>query len=379
MKETWPPEGPKLVWKVSSIGHGYSSVAIARNRIFTAGMINEETHVVTLSMDGRILWKRPVGESWKASERQRWAIAYSGSRATPTIDDDTVYFLSELGQLAAFDVAKGEKRWSLNIAEKFEAEKPEYGYSESVLVEGNRLFCCPAGSKAYVAALDKNNGDVLWTNAEITDPVGNSSPVLARIEGVQQLINLTAEQVFAVNPDDGTLLWQYPFANTRVNNIADVIVHDGLVYASSGYGKGSVLLKPERASDGTFTLNAAWESEMLDNHHGGVVLIDGYLYGAGHESRGWFCLDFLTGNKRWQTPGKGSLTYADGHIYCLDEKGRMSLVKADPKEWIQVAHFNVPKGGRGAYWAHPVICGGRLYIRHSDQLFVYDVSKNATP
>ena len=375
LRQTWPEEGPPLLWTASGIGHGYSSVAVAGNRLFTAGMLGKETHVVALDLNGRILWDRAAGESWEASEHQHWAVPYAGSRATPTVDGDTVYFLSELGNLTAFDVANGDKRWSKDIAQTFGAEKPEYGYSESVLIQGDRLFCCPGGEKAYMVALDKRNGDLLWANAEINDDVGNSSSVLAEIAGSEQIISVTSARIFAVNPEDGKILWQYPFSNKRSNNATDVIVQDGLVYASSGYGKGSVLLKPERSKDGAFTVKVVWESELLDNHHGGVVLVDGHLYGAGHESRGWFCLEFLSASQCWQSRGKGSLTYADGHLYCLDEKGQMSLVRADPKEFIQVAQFTVPKGGEGAYWAHPVVCGGRLYVRHSDQLYAYDISQ----
>lgn len=375
----WPEGGPKLLWTASGLGHGYSSVAVVGDRIFTAGMIGKDTHVVSMSLDGKILWQKRAGASWEASERQRWAVPYSGSRATPTVDGDTVYFLSELGTLTAFIAANGDERWSLDVAKTFGAAKPKYGYSESVLVHGNRLFCCPGGKKAYMVAVDKRDGRVLWVNREINDSVGNSSSVLAEIAGVTQIISLTSARVFAVDPEDGALLWQYPFGNKRGNTATDVIVEDGLVYASSGYGKGSVLLRPERSGDGAFTVNRVWESEFLDSLHGGVVLVDGRLYGAGHVAKGWFCLDFLDGSKCWQKAGKGSLTYADGHLYFLDEKGRMSLVLADAKAFNEVARFTVPKGGRGPYWAHPVVSHGRLYIRHSDRLYAYDIREKSRP
>ena len=370
---TWPEEGPKQLWTASDLGHGYSSVAVAGNRIFTAGMIGKDTHVVCMDPDGKIIWQRQAGQSWQASERQRWAVPYSGSRATPTVDGDTAYFLSELGTLTAFAAENGDVRWSLDVAKTFEADKPKYGYSESVLIQGNRLFCSPGGKKAYMVAVDKRDGRVLWVNKDINDPVGNSSSVLAAIDGVTQIISLSSARVFAVNPENGALLWQYPFGNERGNSATDVIVEDGLVYASSGYGKGSVLLRPERSEDRAFTVNKVWESKLLDNRHGGVVLVDGRLYGAGHVAKGWFCLDLLAGSECWQEEGKGSLTYADGHLYLLDEKGQMSLVRADAKAFTEVARFAVPKGGRGPHWAHPVVSGGRLYIRHSDRLYAYDI------
>jgi len=371
--KTWPKDGPELVWTASGLGHGYSSVSVAGGRLFTAGMIEKETFVTALDRDGKVLWRRPNGESWQASKRQRWAVPYAGSRGTPTVAGDTVFHLSELGRLTAFDARSGQERWRRNLLEAFEAKRPKYGFSESVLIREGRLFCCPGGQKGHAVALDKQNGKTLWAKTDIADPIGYSSFVVADIAGVEQLISLSAARVFAVRADTGQLLWEYGFANARNNNATDVVVHGGLVYASSGYGKGSVLLRPQRQADGRFTVAPVWSSDLLDNHHGGVVLVDGHLYGAGHRARGWFCLELKSGDKRWQAPGKGALTYADGHLYCLDEKGLMSLVRATPKKWDVVSSFTVPRGGEGAYWAHPVVCGGRLYVRHSDRLYAYQV------
>jgi outer membrane protein assembly factor BamB len=373
--QVWPQSGPRLLWTAAGIGHGYSSVAIAADIIFTAGMIDKQTHVTALDPTGKIIWQRVNGQSWEASARQPWAVPYAGSRATPTVDNETVYHLSELGRLAAFDVRTGKERWHADILQSFRAERPEYGYSESVLIHGNALFCCPGGDAGYVAALDKATGQTLWANTDIKDAVGNCSPVVARIDGLDQLITVSAERVLAFGLEDGRLLWDYAFANKRQNNVADVIVSDGLVCASSGYGKGSVLLRPRRRSDAGFSVESVWTSNLLDNHHGGVLLFDGHLYGAGHEARGWSCLDFKTGRQLWLADGKGSLTCADGRLYCLDEKGKISLVTATSRKWDEISSFRPPRGGRGLYWAHPVVCGGRLYVRHSEQLFAYDIRK----
>jgi outer membrane protein assembly factor BamB len=199
---------------------------------------------------------------------------------------------------------------------------------------------------------------------------------MASIDGVEQIITLSANRVLSFEPEKGHLLWQFEFGNKRENSCTDVIVSDGAVFASTGYGGGSVLLRPKRDGDGMFSVEQLWRSELLDNHHGGVVLLDGNLYGAGHESRGWFCLNFKTGEKLWQSRGKGSLTYADGRLYCLDEKGTMSLIRATHSKWAQVSSFRMPRGGRGLYWAHPVVYKGRLFVRHSEQLFAYDIRKN---
>jgi outer membrane protein assembly factor BamB len=374
--QAWPEDGPELLWTASGIGHGYSTVSLEYDRIFTAGMIDKKTYVTALDLSGKKVWQKLNGQSWEAAPYQTWAVPYAGSRATPTVDGETVYHLSELGRLTAFDMRNGGEKWHIEIMKTFDAQRPEYGYSESVLIQGNTLFCCPAGKKGYIVALDKTTGKTLWANTDIGDAVGNCSPVLARIDDVLQLITLSASRILSFDPRSGQLLWDYPFANSRENNVADAVIANDLVFASTGYGKGSILLQPKRQADGRFSVEPVWTSELLDNHHGGVLLVDGFLYGAGSEARGWFCLEFKTGAKKWQTRGKGSLTYADGRLYCLDERGTMALVKATPEEWTQVSSFRMPRGGEGAHWAHPVVCGGRLYLRHSDQLFAYDIRKD---
>ena len=374
--QSWPPDGPELLWTASSIGHGFSSVAIAEGRIFTAGMIDKQTYVTALDMSGKKLWQRLNGQSWQASERQPWAVPHAGSRGTPTIDGNTVYHLSEMGQLTAFDVLTGKGKWNKNLLKTFKAERPKYGLSESLLIYRNTIICCPGGAEGYVVALDKNSGRTLWTNKQIKDPVGYSSPIVARIDGIEQVLTMSAERIFSFEPAKGRILWEYPFGNQRNNSATDVIVKDDLVYASTGYGGGSIMLRPKREGDGKFFVEQVWKSELLDNHHGGVLLLDGYLYGSGHNARGWFCLEFDTGSKMWQVPGKGSLTFADGRLYCLDERGKMSLVKASFENWDEISSFDVPKGGRGYFWAHPVVCGGRLYVRHSDKLFAYNIRGN---
>lgn len=371
----WPAEGPPLVWTAGGIGLGYSSVAIADGRVFTGGMIKKQTFVTALDQNGKTIWQRPNGLSWEATKSQPWAVEYSGARGTPTVENDTVYHLSELGRLAAFDVRTGDERWHVELLQTFQGERPKYGLSESVLVHGNSVICCPGGQKGYAVALDKATGRTLWANTDIQDSVGYSSFVVARLDGVEQIVNSSARQVFALDPANGRLLWKYTFGNSRDNSATDTVVHDGHVFASCGYGGGSILLRPQRQPNGDFAVQEVWKINLMDNHHGGVLRLGDHLYGAGHEFRGWFCLDFKTGNQQWRSSGKGSLTYADGHLYCLDEKGTLSLVRAMPEKWTEVGSFTLPQGGRGQYWAHPVVCGGRLYVRHAEKLFVYDVHK----
>jgi outer membrane protein assembly factor BamB len=366
----WPQDGPELVWTISGLGKGYSAVSIADGYLFTAGIENQQTFVYAFDLGANLIWKKPNGESWE-TERS-WARTYNGARSTPTYSDGMVYHLGELGRLTAFDSKSGEEVWSIELREKFDAEIPEYGYAESVHIEGDRLYCCPAGTKAYLVCLDKHNGQLLWANTDIPGTVGFSSLIIFDHVGFQQIAGLSSNCIFGVDLNTGKLLWQTDYENDRSNNVTDPIFHNGYVFASSGYGKGSILLKLNPSGDG-ISPEKVWQTDLMDNHHGGVILHKGYLYGAGHNARGWFCLDFLTGTEIWKSGGKGSITYADNMLYCLDERGIMTLVKATPEKYEAISSFEVPDGGEGMHWAHPVICGARLYIRHQDKLFAYDI------
>jgi len=366
----WPEKGPKMLWMFSGLGEGYSSVTIAAGYIYTAGMIEKQTFVYAIDLNGKQVWKKPNGPSWETTMRH--AMSYTGSRSTPTYDNGVVYHLGELGRLTAFDARTGSERWSLELRERFDAEIPEYGYSESVFIDGERLYCNPAGRRGFMVCLDKENGELIWANTDIPGTVGFSSPILVKFGGYRKLIAMTSNCVYGADTNTGRLLWNVAYENQRSNNVTDPIFHDGYVFASSGYGKGSILIKLTVSGE-EIVPETIWHTPLMDNHHGGVILHDGYLYGAGHNARGWFCLDFMTGEQMWNTRGKGSLVYADNAFYFLEERGTMKLVRATPEKFDAIGSFEVPDGGKGMHWAHPVVCGGRLYIRHADKLFAYDI------
>ncbi len=287
----------------------------------------------------------------------------------------TISGLGEMGRLAAFDYKTGKEIWNVELRDKFDAEIPEYGYSESVIIDGDRLYCNPGGKKGYTVCLDRKNGNLIWANTEIQEPVGNNSSIIFEHGGYRQIAGVTSKSIYGLDTKTGKLLWFMEYENSRENNIADPIFHDGYIFASSGYGKGSILIKL-KVSGSKIIPETVWQTELMDNLHGGVILHDGYLYGSGHNARGWFSLDFATGKEMWKSDGIGSVTYADGMLYCLDERGIMTLVTATPEKYTAVSTFEVPSGGKGMHWAHPVVCEGRLYIRHTDKLFVYDVKGN---
>ncbi len=368
--KVWPKAGPKVLWTVTGLGEGYSSVSIAKEYLFTAGMINNQSYVFAFDLNGKQIWKKPNGQAWESTMSH--ARGYTGSRSTPTYDDGVVYHLGETGRLAAFDYRTGKEIWFLNLRENFDAEIPEYGYSESVHIDGDRLYCSPAGEKGFMVCLNKKDGELIWVNEEITGVAGYSSPILAEFGGYLQIINMSSNCVYGVDTKTGKLLWSVEYEGPRSLNNTDPIFHNGYVFASSGYGKGSILIKLN-ISGKEIIPETVWHTTLMDNHHGGVILLDGYLYGAGDRSRGWFCLDFMTGEQMWKTRGKGSLVYADNMFYFLEETGTMKLVKATSEKYDETGSFEGPDGGKGMHWAHSVVCGGRLYIRHNDKLVAYDI------
>ena len=374
MIKAWPKDGPELLWTVSGLGEGYSSVSLGDGLIYTAGKANNQAYVFSFDLKGKPVWEKPNGKTWATTMSH--ARSYTGSRSTPTYDNGILYHLGESGRLAAFDSKTGKELWHKELIQEFNAENPEYGYSESVFIDGDNLYTRPAGEKGFQVCLNKHNGELIWANMEIPGLEGYSSPVIMEFGGYRHLIGSSSNCYYGVDTRTGKLLWKVDFENRQGLNVTDAIVYNEYVFISSGYGKGSLLVKLT-VSGKEIIPETVWQSELMDNHHGGIILHDGYLYGSGSNSKNWFCLDFLTGKQVWKTQGKGSVTYADGMLYMLDERGTMKLVRATPDKYDLSGEYKVPVGGEGMYWAHPVICGGRLYIRHADKLYAYDISNQS--
>ena len=366
----WPVNGPSLLWTVSGLGEGYSSVSIGGGLLYTAGKYENQTYVFCFDLNGKSVWKKPNGKSW--STTLSWATSYIGSRSTPTFDNGKLYHLSESGRLTAFEAKTGKEIWTRDLSVDFDAESPEYGYSESVLIDGNNLYVKPAGKKGYQVCLNKATGETIWVNTEISGTMGYTSGVLNNFGGIRQIVSSSSNSFYGVDIASGKLLWKVDFENPRELNLTDAVCFKEYVFITSGYGKGSMLvrLKP---SGKIFIPETVWQSKLMDNHHGGVILDNGYIYGSGSNSRGWFCLDLLTGKQMWNTDGKGSVTYADGMLYLLDERGTMKLVQATSEKYEKTGEFKVPSGGESMYWAHPVVCVGKLFVRHADKLYCYDI------
>ena len=363
----WPEEGPKLLWTAEGLGHGFSSVSIARGMIYTAGNIDDDTVITAMDMGGRILWQVKNGAAWTKS--------YAGTRGTPTIDGDRLYHESPLGEVVCLNAKTGKRVWGLNILEKFFGRNTRWALAESLLIDGVRVICCPGGEKTTMVALDKMTGRTVWKCRGTDDLAGYASAVLAEYKGLRIILTLTSKAMIGVNADGGDLLWREGHVSMFDENVLRPLYHDGQVFVSSlsaGSVKWKINVRGKKAS-----VEEVWRCKEMDNHHGGVILLDGYLYGSSclYNGSRWICLDWKTGEKKYaeRGVGKGSLTYADGMLYTLGERGKMGIVKPTPSGHEVVGQFKIPDGGEGRSWAHPVVCAGRLYIRHGEFLYVYDV------
>ena len=295
-----------------------------------------------------------------------------GPRGTPTVDGDRVYAEGGHGDLTCLDAATGKTIWHRNLVRDFGGGRPGWGYCESPLVVENLLIVTPGGNKGTLVALDKLTGEEVWRSAGVKEGAQYSSPVVAEIAGVRQVVQFASKSVFGVRLSDGEFLWSYSAANNGTANITTPIVAENHVFASSGYGTGGGLAQIIASGDGLRAEEVYFEKKMA-NHHGGIVRVGDHMYGFGNG--GLICMHYLTGEIAWtaRSVSKGSLVYADGMLYCLGEGHQMALVEATPEEYRERGRFKIESFGRPS-WAHPVVAGGRLYLRNQQRLTAYDVS-----
>ncbi|MCX7047534.1 MAG: PQQ-binding-like beta-propeller repeat protein [Candidatus Sumerlaeota bacterium] len=372
----WPEGGPRLIWETRDIGEGYATVAIAGGRIYTAGNIGADTVITAMDLSGKILWQSKNGPAYKRAE--------PGARATPTIAGGKLYHLNGDGDVICLDAKTGAKIWALNMLEKFDGRNIQWGLSESLLVDGARVYCCPGGEKVMMAALNKDTGETIWTCVGVGDKPGYAAAIMVDYKGLRQIITMTSAEAISVAAETGKLLWRYDYPAPYDVNASSPIYHDGRVALFSTWGRGATMLKLNVEGEGVNARCAAeqvWYTKELDNEHGGVVLLDGYLYGladGNHQKRHWACLEWNTGKTMYSVDGlpasrSATLTLADGMLYLMSDRGTVALAPADPKGLDIVSRFDLPKKGKGPAWAHLVILGGRLYIRHGNFLYCHDV------
>lgn len=364
----WPENGPSLIWTAKGLGEGYSSISIADGRIYTAGNIGGDTVITALDLEGTIQWQIKNGTAWTGS--------YPGTRGTPTIDGDFLYHESPHGNVICLDAKSGEKIWEVNVLDKYHASNIQWALSESLLVDGNYVICSPGGPQVSMVALDKRTGAVAWTAPSTDELSGYTSAILFEHGGLRIVTTLTSKSIIGVNADNGELLWRVGHGSDLPQSAVMPLFHDGhllIITLNWGTVKWKVLVSGQEAS-----IEEVWHNEEFSNHHGGVVMAKGNIYGwsASRHGRKWVCLDWETGEIEHMGTDveRGSSTYADGLLYILGaKKGEMALVQPTESGFELLSLFNIPEGGEGPSWAHPVVAGGHLYVRHGTFLYKYDV------
>lgn len=384
--QEWPEAGPPLLWRASGFGSGYSSLAVVGGRVFTMGDIGKDQFLIAASdEDGAILWKQRVGPAW-AEEM------FGGSRGTPTVDGARVYALGTDGDLLCADLRTGEALWRRNLPRDFSGRmmfaggRYDWRFSESPLVDGDRLIVTPGVKGAALVALNKLTGEELW-RASIPDlgqagldGAGYASAVISEAAGVRQYVQLLGRGLVGIEARTGRFLWGYNRIANSVANIPTPIVFDDHVFASTGYGAGAVLLKLQKSEAGVEAREVYFlQADTMQNHHGGLVLHDGHVYSGTGLNKGFpLCVEAATGKVRWgpiRNAGRNSaaVLYADGRLYYRYQGGRMILIEATPEGYRERGSFMIPDVEKES-WSHPVVANRRLYLREQDQLLVYDIA-----
>jgi outer membrane protein assembly factor BamB len=380
--QEWPKDGPPLAWKVNGLGGGYSSPSVAGGRIFGMSYRGGNEVVWALSeSDGKEQWSTVVDPASKEIGHP----GNEGSRCTPTVDGEFVYALGTVGDLVCLKTNDGQEVWHKNLKKDFGGRAMAmWAYCESPLIDGDKLICTPGGIEATTVALDKRTGDVIWkSKVSKGNGAGYASPIVIQAAGHKQYVHFLEGGLVGIDGESGKVLWQSSKPANGTANCATPIFADDSIFASSAYGGSGVLIKLSKDGADGVKADQVYSTRNLKNHHGGMILYDGYLYGAtgGNEGGNLVCIDFKTGDVKWnekdddkQRARKGAITMADGRLYFRQEKdGMMTLLEPSPKEYIERGRFKQPDRSHSNAWAHPVIANGKLYIIDQDVLFCYDV------
>jgi len=374
--KSWPEGGPKCILTVEGIGKGFSSAVISAETIYVTGMKESKDYLSAISFDGKIKWQVTYGNSWTKS--------FPDTRSTPTVDGNRIYLISGTGRLVCIDAIDGKEIWAAEVDADFESQWHDWGVAESMLLVDNLVICTPAGKKAAVVAYDKVSGKLAWQTKSFDGQRCYASPVLFKWKDFRYIVTSTTKELIAVIPETGEVAWSFTHwqADRDPNEdggqiyINNALIRDNEIFLTRGYDYPSMMLSV--SPDGK-SVTEKWIDKTLDNHHHGVILTDGFIYGSNWINNGkgnWVCLEWNTGAVKWEQTwnNKGPIILADGMLYIMDEKsGNVGLVKPDPAKFDLISSFKIVKG-TGPYWAHPTIYNGHLYVRHGDVLMGFKIN-----
>lgn len=359
----WPANGPEILWTFEGLGEGHSSPVFANDLIYLSGMIDSIGHVFAFNQDGKLQWKVAYGKEFKES--------YPGARTSVVVVDDLMYMYTGYGELICMDAKNGDKKWIKKAFVDFDGENIRWGATETVVVNGDMVYMTPGGKKNNVVALNRFNGDLLWSSAGKSELSAYCTPLLIELPARKLLVTHTADHIIGLDAKTGKMLWDYPHTNKWQVHANTPIFYNGDLFCFSGYGQGGVKLN---LSDDGSSVEKGWFKKELDSRMGGMVVVDGFLYGSGDKAREWRCVNWETGEETYvdKTIGKGVTIYADGMLYCYSDRGELALVEAKSKAFKVVSEIKVELG-TAQHWAHPVINNGRLFVRHGDALIAYKI------
>jgi len=359
---TWPADGPKLLWKYDNLGSGFSSPAVSSSRIYTAGAVDSICNIFCFDQSGNLLWEKPLGPDFMGE--------YPGTYSTPVISGDLGYVTTSLGSLFCFNANNGSVVWSKDLIKEYNGTTGKVGFLDNLIVDGDILYCAPGGAGKNIVALNRKSGALVWASKGEREISGYGSPILISHMGKMFYVYQDAASILALNAADGTLAWRY--TRPSETTVGTPLYHEGYLFTLNE--NGGILLK---LGDGNSPPEVAWTHPDFFPLEGDPVLIGNRLYGKSHGKK-YYCVDWLTGRTIGSIPTKAMVVTsiaADGLIYTYDIDGVFSLQKPVESGLETVGYFAV-KGGTKFHCSHPVISGGRIYIRHDNSLFVYQITEN---
>ena len=362
--KVWPAEGPQLLWHVDGLGEGHTSVAIANQKIYITGMHDDILVLYVLDMTGNLLVEKTIGKEWN--------INWNGTRSSVCVNDGKLYIFNALGNLYCLDEATLDEVWTKDLLNDFDGTNLRFGMTENPLIVGDKIFATPGGEVHNMVALNKHTGALIWSSTGEGTPSAYCSPLYIDGYSIPIVVTATAEHVIAFNADTGEKLWAHPQNNAPYNIHPNIPIYsDGMIFSSTGYGGGSMLL---RLTNNGRAVEQVWRNDSLDNQMGSAIRVDDYIYASGHRNRNWFCVDWRTGETMYRTGDSGecNVIYADGMLYVYSDRGTMNLVKPNPERYELISSFEVTMG-TDQHWSHPVIHNGIMYLRHGDTLMAYKV------
>jgi outer membrane protein assembly factor BamB len=359
----WPQSGPQILWSFDNLGEGFSSPAFANNMIYLSGMEGTTGFVYALSQDGKLIWKESYGAEFSES--------YPGARSTPVISGDDLYMYTGFGVVVCMSANSGKIKWTKDVFKDLGGQQIRWGVTETLAVDGDRVFVTPGGKQHNVVALNRHNGELIWTSRGKGEESAYCSPLVVKLPSRTLLITHTASHIMGFDAADGKMLWSHSQPNRWSVHSNTPIYHNGAIFYFSGYGQGGGLLK--LSADGS-SVTQQWFNKKMDNRIGGAVLVDGHIYGSGDNNRFWMCLDWNTGEVKYEAKGlaNGAVIYADGLLYGYTDRGELFIAEAKPSDFNVVSQTRVELG-TGQHWAHPVIDNGRLLVRHGNTLIAYKI------